>query len=88
MGDNIKKSVVLSAHFDDFIDRQIASGRFNNASEVVRAGLRLLERDESELKELRRLIKEGEDDIAAGRTMTFSSAEELTAYIKSKSAFR
>ena len=88
MGDSIKKSVVLSAHFDDFIDRQIASGRFNNASEVVRAGLRLLERDESELEELRRLIKEGEDDIAAGRTMTFSSAEELTAYIKSKSAFR
>ena len=75
MGDNIKKSVVLSAHFDDFIDRQIASGRFNNASEVVRAGLRLLERDESELEELRRLIKEGDDDIAAGRTMTFSSAE-------------
>ena len=85
MGDNIKKSVVLSAHFDDFIDRQIASGRFNNASEVVRAGLRLLERDESELEELRRLIKEGDDDIAAGRVYTYSSAQELLDDINSQS---
>jgi len=36
-------SFALSPHFETFIQEQIESGRFNNASEVVRAGLRLLE---------------------------------------------
>lgn len=41
-------SVALSSHFEDFIRRQVESGRFNNASEVVRAALRLLEEREAE----------------------------------------
>ncbi len=36
-------SVALSSHFETFVRNQIESGRYNNASEVVRAGLRLLE---------------------------------------------
>ena len=55
---NAKKSIVVGDHFEHFIDEQISSGRYNNASEVVRAGLRLLERDELQLAELRRLIEE------------------------------
>lgn len=56
-------SVALSPHFEAFIRRQVDSGRFNNASEVVRAGLRLLEEREAEqaakLKALREAIALG-----------------------------
>ena len=78
---NAKKSIVVGAHFEAFIDEQISSGRFNNASEVVRAGLRLLERDEMKLTELRRLIEEGDRQIANGDYVEFSTADDLTAYI-------
>ncbi|CAN7168495.1 type II toxin-antitoxin system ParD family antitoxin [Pararhizobium sp. LjRoot255] len=74
---NAKKSFVIGDHFDGFIEEQVKSGRFNNASEVVRAGLRLLERDEAKLTELRRLIKEGDDDIAAGRVYEYEDGEAL-----------
>ena len=40
-------SKVITAHFERLIDRCIASGRFNNKSEVIRAGLRLLEEHEA-----------------------------------------
>ena len=40
-------SVALGSYFDDFIKSQISQGRYNNASEVIRAGLRLLEDNES-----------------------------------------
>jgi antitoxin ParD1/3/4 len=40
-------SKVITPHFEALIDRFIASGRFNNKSEVIRAGLRLLEEHET-----------------------------------------
>ena len=39
-------SISLGDHFEDFVDDKIATGRFKNASEVIRAGLRLLEEEE------------------------------------------
>ena len=70
-------SVALGDHFEEFIRKQLASGRFNNVSEVVRAGLRLLE-DEQKLREIRHrdlkaTIKEGIDSEDAG------SVEEVVA---------
>ena len=39
-------NVSLGSHFDEFVEAQVKNGRFRNASEVVRAGLRLLEDQE------------------------------------------
>jgi len=54
-------SVTLGPHFEQFIARQIADGRFGSASEVIRAGLRILEADETRLEGLRLALKAGED---------------------------
>jgi antitoxin ParD1/3/4 len=63
-------SVALGSHFEEFIKKQLESGRFNNVSEVVRAGLRLLE-DEEKLREfhhaeLKAAIQEGVESEDAG----------------------
>lgn len=55
-----KKSVSLGPHFDQFIASQIHSGRYESASEVVTAGLRLLEKHETQLAQLRQYLDEGE----------------------------
>jgi len=61
-------SFALSPHFETFIQEQIESGRFNNASEVVRAGLRLLEDTERQqslqLEALRQAIADGKSSAA------------------------
>jgi len=53
-------SITLGDHFDEFITRQVGDGRFGSASEVVRAGLRLLEENETKLQVLRDALNEGE----------------------------
>ncbi len=58
---NKNTSISLGPHFAEFIDRQVEDGRFNSASEVIRAGLRLLEEHELQIERLRAAIIEGEE---------------------------
>jgi antitoxin ParD1/3/4 len=53
-------SISLGTHFNDFVDGQLAQGRYGSASEVVRAGLRLLEEHEARLAALRAALIAGE----------------------------
>ncbi len=54
-------SIALSDHFNDFLTRQVQAGHYGSASEVVRAGLRLLEEHEAKMERLRAEIQKGID---------------------------
>lgn len=59
MGKNT--SISLGDHFEDFIQQEIATGRYNSASEVVRTALRLLEDENQKMKALKFALEEGEE---------------------------
>lgn len=65
------RNVVLSAHQHELVESLVKSGRYQNASEVLREGLRLLERQEAEdaikLAALRSAAEVGWADLASGR---------------------
>ena len=54
-------SISLDDHFSNFLSRTVASGRYRSASEVVRAGLRLLEDEEARMSALRAALVVGEE---------------------------
>ncbi|GAB2683384.1 type II toxin-antitoxin system ParD family antitoxin [Aliiglaciecola aliphaticivorans] len=58
-------SVTLGEHFDKFITQQLNSGRYGSASEVIRAGLRALEDQETKILNLRNMLVEGENSGVA-----------------------
>ncbi len=69
-------SVALGSYFEDFIATTIRSGRYNNASEVIRAGLRMLEENEKKVMKLSAAINEGEN---SGVYEGFDPKEHLKA---------
>ena len=66
-------SVSLGNYFEEFVDNTISEGRFKNASEVIRAGLRLLE-EENKITALKKAISEG---IESGIAHNFDPKKHL-----------
>jgi len=79
------RNVNLTDHYNDFVRRLIASGRYENASEVMRAGLRLLEQqgreDEEKLDALRGLAAEAFDALDRGEGIAIEGREQLADFI-------
>ncbi len=79
------RNINLTDHLDNFIQAEVGSGRYGNASEVVREGLRLMERrkqeDQAKLKWLRSAVREGMEEIDRGEGMEFGSIDELDRHI-------
>jgi antitoxin ParD1/3/4 len=75
-------NVALSAHFETFIQEQVESGRYNNVSEVVRAGLQLLE--DSEQLQAKQLQALRADIIAGQKSGTVLPAEPVFERLQAK----
>lgn len=60
------RNVVLTDTQSDLVDRLVATGRYQNASEALRAGLRLLEREEAEFDDLRARLVDGLEQARQG----------------------
>ena len=72
-------SISLGNYFDNFVSSQVSVGRFKNVSEVVRAGLRLLEDEEGKVIALRKAIKDGIDSGIAHNFNPDKHLQELKA---------
>lgn len=84
------RNVVLTDHQATFVEELVTSGRYQNASEVLREGLRLVEQREAEnayrLEALRTAVQAGTADIEAGRFKTFDTPESLRLHLQSVTA--
>lgn len=91
------RNVVLTEHQEAFIGKLVGSGRYRNASEVLRESLRLMERRESletaKLDYLRARLDQAEGDIAAGRLVAYTpgllealEAEDLGEFLDERPA--
>ncbi len=68
-------SISLGKYFDQFVQTQVSVGRYKNVSEVIRAGLRLLENEENKVIALKNAIQEG---LNSPRVEYFDFEENLT----------
>ena len=67
-------SVSLGEYYESFVDKKVSAGRFKNASEVLRAGLRLLEEEEIKIVALKKAIDDG---IKSGIATNFNAKNHL-----------
>ncbi len=69
-------SIAVGAHFDGFIQHQLDTGRYTSKSEIIRAGLRLLEQEEEKLQHLRQALTDGENSgfVADFNPQTFKAS--------------
>lgn len=67
-------SVSLGEYFEDFVENRITEGRYKNVSEVIRAGLRLLEEEENKVQILKSAIQDG---IESGVAKNFDPKKHL-----------
>ena len=74
-------SILLGNHFDNFIQEKLVDGRYKNASEIIRAGLRLLEEEESKVVALKAAISEG---IKSGIAKEFDPVKHLSQLKENK----
>ena len=86
------RNVNLTDHYSDFIDESIAAGRFSNASEAVRAGLHLLERqaaeDRAKIEWLRGAAQQGIDALDRGHYKVVRSRPEIGPFVRSAGSDR
>ena len=79
------RNINLTEHLDHFVERQVASGRYSNASEIVREGLRILQEQEQErkakLKALRQAAKQGFADIDQGKGDVLKGRKAINQFI-------
>ena len=67
-------SISLGNYFDQFVKNQVSAGRYKNVSEVIRAGLRLLENEESKAIALRNANQDGMD---SGISLDFDPEKQI-----------
>ncbi len=72
-------SIALGEHFNGFVSKQLSSGRYGSASEVVRAGLRILEEQETKHQVLQKAITAGIDSGVANDFSMAALQAELDA---------
>jgi antitoxin ParD1/3/4 len=84
------RNVVLTDYQAELVERLVASGRYQNASEVLRDGLRLVESREAEdkarLKALREAARIGIADVDEGRFRSFTSPDAIRGHLDSIAA--
>jgi antitoxin ParD1/3/4 len=80
------RNVVLTDRQAELVEKLVSSGRYQNASEVLRDGLRLVERRDAEevirLKALREAVKVGIADADQGRYVAFESPDAVRRHLK------
>lgn len=79
-----RKTISLTAKDEQFISAQLEAGQYGNASEVIRAGLRLLEQEQLRLAALRQAIADGDSAHTNGDYMTFTEPGQFATDLKTR----